>query len=215
MKDLSRGIAVIVLLLVTGAFLHQRKQPEKVPAHLALADFPRDFGNWRGQLIPITSDVREVLGDGDFLNVYYRPNPPEQPPVDFFLAYFQTQRTGSTIHSPKNCLPGSGWTPMEAEHIQLNVPNGPPINANRYVIAKGADKQLVVYWYQAHGRTVASEYAAKFYLIADAMRMNRSDGALVRLITPIASGEDSKGAEQRLVAFAQNIGPELDHYIPR
>jgi EpsI family protein len=215
MKDLSRGIVVIVLLLVTGAFLQQRKQPEKVPAHQTLAEFPRELGTWRGQVIPITNDVREVLGDGDFLDIYYRPNPPQQPAVDLFMAYFQTQRTGSTIHSPKNCLPGSGWTPMEAEHMLLPVPNGPPIHANRYVIAKGAEKQLVLYWYQAHGRTTASEYAAKFYLIADAMRMNRSDGALVRLVTPIASNEDSHGAEQRLIAFAQNVGPQLDHFIPR
>ena len=90
-----------------------------------------------------------------------------------------------------------------------------PLTVNRYVIAKGLDRQLVLYWYQSHGRVVASEYAAKFYLVADSIRMNRSDGALVRVVTSINPGETEIAAENHAVAFTESSLPVLDSYIPR
>ena len=157
-------------------------------------------------------DVREVLGNGDFLERLYKRNTYE-PPVDLFVAYFPSQRTGSTIHSPQNCLPGSGWTPLEKNRIQLAGP-GTPVHVNRYVIVKGTDRELVLYWYQAHGRVVASEYWAKFYLVADAISLNRSDGALVRIITPLASNEDVGSAQKRAVQFEEQLIPRLGAYLP-
>jgi EpsI family protein len=135
--------------------------------------------------------------------------------VDLFLAYFPSQRTGDTIHTPKNCLPGAGWTPLESGRVALERPDGPAIRVNRYVIGKGTDHMLVLYWYEAHGRAVASEYWAKFYLVADAIRLNRTDGALVRIITPWLSGENLDTAQQRAVDFAGSILPLLDNYIPQ
>ena len=96
----------------------------------------------------------------------------------------------------------------------LPVGSGGSIPVNRYIIQKGADRQLVIYWYQAHGRAVASEYWAKFYLVADAMRMNRTDGALIRIVTPIAFGESPESAEERAAQFAQRIAPSLSMYVP-
>src|SRR5437764_9538068 len=113
------------------------------------------------------------------------------------MAYFPTQRTGSTIHSPQNCLPGSGWVPVEFSRVEVPLRGSDNIRVNRYVIGKGLDRMLVIYWYQAHGRVVASEYWAKFYLVEDAIRMNRSDGALVRLMTPIGQNESAASAQQR------------------
>jgi len=171
-------------------------------------------GDWQGQDIPIPQWALDVLGDGEFVERNFRRSPSELP-VDFFMAYFPTQRTGSTIHSPQNCLPGSGWVPIESTLLELTYPGTTKSKVNRYILANGPDRMLVLYWYQAHGRVVASEYRAKFYLVADAIRMNRSDGALVRVTTPISRKESVASAEQRGVAFLHDGLPLLEKYIPQ
>jgi EpsI family protein len=137
------------------------------------------------------------------------------PYVDLFIAYFRSQRAGDTIHSPQHCLPGSGWMPIENRRILLSMPGHAPFPANRYLIAKGESRQLVLYWFWAHDRGVASEYWAKFYLVADSIKMNRSDGSLVRITTPMLAGETAEQAEQRILPFASEVMPLLDTYIPR
>jgi EpsI family protein len=207
-------LLVVTLLASAGLFLHSRSQPELLPPHDALASFPSRVGNWLGTELPLSPDVRQVLGEGDFLvRIYGRR--PDEPYIDLFLAFFASQRTGSTMHSPQNCLPGAGWMPVESGRMQLSRPDGRAITVNRYVIAKGLERRLVLYWYQAHGRVVASEYWAKFYLVADAIRMNRSDGALIRVMTPIAQNETLASAEKRGVTFVQEALPLLDSYVPR
>jgi EpsI family protein len=136
-------------------------------------------------------------------------------PVSLYIAYFPSQRAGDTIHSPKNCLPGAGWAPVQADRIQVSVPGHAPFEANRYLIAQGEDRQLVLYWYWAHNRATAGEYAAKFYLVADSIRMHRSDGSLVRLSTPLARGEDVETAQKLLLSFAANVVPLMNTYVPR
>ena len=211
--DNLRFALAAALLLGTAVFLQARHKAEVVPKSPPLTAFPIALGDWHGRGLAMADSVRQVLGPGDFLSrVYSRP---QQPYVDLFIAYFPSQQAGDTIHSPKNCLPGSGWTPMKAERLQVNVPGRPPILANRYIIAKGPERQLVLYWYQAHGRTVASEYWAKIYLVLDALRMNRTDGSLVRVLTPITQSETEATAERRVVDFASLLAPHLDSYIPR
>jgi len=208
-----RTFPIVVLLAGAGLFLHSRSQAERLPSHDALASFPSQVGNWLGREVALSPDVRRVLGEGDFLvRVYGRR--PDEPYLDLFLAYFPSQRTGSSIHSPQNCLPGAGWLPVESGRIKLLRPDGKTITVNRYLIGKGLEQRLVLYWYQAHGRVVASEYWAKFYLVADAMRMNRSDGALVRITTPVAPQESVESGERRAVEFAQQILLTLDDYFP-
>src|SRR5262249_30001842 len=153
-------------------------------------------------------DQLEVLGPGDFLLRIYRSRSVTEP-VDLFLAYFPSQRAGDTIHSPKNCLPGAGWSPLESSRISVSLQGRAGFPANRYVIGRGADRQLVLYWYWAHDRAVASEYWAKFYLVADSIRLNRSDGSLVRLTTPIERDESDDAAQQRLLSFAEEAIPRL------
>ena len=132
-----------------------------------------------------------------------------------FIAYFPSQRQGDTIHSPKNCLPGSGWTPIDAARMPISVTGSGPILVNRYVIAKGLDKDMVLYWYQAHGRVTPSEYWAKIFLVADAVRENRSDGAMIRVITSILDGENEASAEDRVLKFSSQLVPILSAYIPQ
>ena len=209
---LIRFMVVVVLLAGTAVLLSARDRREILPPHLAVQDFPREIGAWHGQDMPLQPEVKQILGDGDFLVRIYRA--PGLPYVDFFLAYFPTQRTGSTIHSPQNCLPGSGWIAADLKRIELTN-DGKGALVNRYIIAKGLDRQLVLYWYQSNGRIVASEYWAKFFLIADSIRRNRSDGALVRVITPVAREERIESAEQRALDFARQAQSQLDRFVPR
>jgi len=208
----GRFLVVACLLAGAAALLHARQAVETVPQGLPLSSFPTRIGDWQSQDLTLSPDILSVLGPGEFLSRVY--SAPGQPYVDFFVAYFPSQRTGDTIHSPKNCIPGSGWTPLESSRITITRADGTGIPANRYLIQKGADRQLVIYWYQAHGRAVASEYLAKFYLVADAIRMNRSDGSLVRVVTAIRDGEEAASAEKRAVSFAQQVIPMLNQYVP-
>lgn len=208
----GRFLLVIGLLAASAGLLGSRRQIEVIPKHLPVSSFPIQVGKWSGQDQPISNEILSVLGPGDFVSRLYEQ--PGRLPMGFFLAYFPSQQTGDTIHSPKNCLPGAGWMPVESSRIVLPLSGGRSISANRYIIEKGIEHQFVLYWYQAHGRSVASEYWARFYLVADAIRMNRTDGALIRIITPIAQGENSESAEQRAVTFAQQIIPLLDQYVP-
>jgi EpsI family protein len=176
---------------------------------------PYELGDWTGIDVPLQPDVLEILGPGDFLQRFYQNTSVTEPPVDVFLAYFPSQRTGDTIHSPRHCLPGAGWLPAESSRISISLPGRVPFQANRYVVAKGDDRQLVLYWYLAHDRALASEYWAKFYLVTDSIRLNRSDGALVRVITPLPPGEAVEIAQQRLLSFTETMVPRLDTYIPR
>lgn len=203
----------MALLAGTTLFIHSHSQAEHLPPRMELTEFPLTLGDWSGTDVPITDDVREILGPGDFVQRVYR-HAPEEPSVDLFLAYFPTQRTGATVHSPQNCLPGAGWVPVESGQIHLPQADGKIATVNRYVIAKGSERRLVMYWYQAHGRITANEYWAKFYLVADSIRLNRSDGALVRVITPLVQGEEPDKAQQRATEFLRDLTLTLSQYIP-
>jgi EpsI family protein len=212
--SLLRFLLVVFLIGGTGLFLRARSGAEDIPDRQPFPAFPNQIDGWTGKDIKLLPDTLRVLGSGEFLHrVYFRSA--NEPYIDLFLAYFPTQRTGSTWHSPQNCLPGAGWVPTEGSRIQVQAGNGHQVTVNRYIIAKGLERQLVHYWYQAHGRVVASEYWAKFYLVADAVRLNRSDGALVRVVTPVSAGEDLQAADRRLTQFSQAVLGRLDPYIPR
>jgi EpsI family protein len=209
-----RFAITLILLAGTAIFLQERKRIETLPPRQLLAAFPHQVGSWTGSDVSIPPDVREVLGNGDFLLRIYQ-NATAEPDVDLFVAYIPSQREGDTLHSPKNCLPGAGWSPVEASQLSISLSGQPPLRVNRYVIAKGDERQLVFYWYGAHGRAVASEYWAKFYLIADSIRLNRSDGSLVRVVTPLSEDETPEHAQKRLLEFTGNAAPLLDSYVPK
>jgi EpsI family protein len=174
---------------------------------------PAIQAGWSGYDLPISQETRDVLGAGDFLSRIYTRGA-QTASISLFIGYFPTQRTGQTIHSPKHCLPGAGWVFESTSYVDLKDANGKSHRVGEYVIANGETKQFVIYWYQAHGRSVANEYMAKIYMIADAIRMNRTDGALVRVITPIASGEDTSAARKRAEAFTMRLAPFLPRFIP-
>jgi EpsI family protein len=118
------------------------------------------------------------------------------------------------MHSPKNCLPGSGWSFESSQYVTINDMDGKPHQVGEYIIANGNNRQFVIYWYQAHGRSVANEYKAKAYLVSDAIRMNRTDGALVRVITPVLGSNGVPAAKQRAEGFVAELIPQLPRFIP-
>ncbi len=215
MRSHARFLVALVLLGGSALFLQARGRGEIIPQRPPLSSFPDQLGGWTGSDVAMEKETLDVLGPGDFLLRVYRNDSQRQPYTDLFIAYFPTQRAGDTIHSPKNCLPGSGWSPIESSRVPLSVAGHAPFLVNRYLIAKGTDRKLVLYWYWAHGRAVASEYWAKIYLVTDSIRMNRSDGSLVRMTTPMFTGESADAAMQRLMPFVQEVVPLLNQYIPQ
>lgn len=215
MRNLAPRFIITALLIAAAAlFLHARARNEVLPPRLPLEQVPGQLGTWTGVDIPIDQETLDVLGHGDFLHRRYQDES-ERPDLDLFIAYFPSQRAGDTLHSPKNCLPGSGWSQIDSRPVTLSFPGHAPFPATRYVVALGDSRQVVLYWYWAHNRGVASEYWAKYYLVADSLKMNRSDGSLVRVSTPLYPGETADSAEQRLLPFIADLGPLLDRYIPR
>jgi EpsI family protein len=219
---------VIVLLTVTAVLLHTRGDTDYVPAHQPLAQVPTAIGPWNiSQDIPLSQDTLDVLGQGDFLNRVYGHSPTLAQsdaqtqssvnpvvPVSLFIGYFPTQRTGQTIHSPQHCLPGAGWTFESSRYVDMPDVNGKLYNVGEYVISNGDTRQFVIYWYQAHGRSIANEYKAKLYMVSDAIRTNRTDGALVRIITTILPSEPVSSARARALLFAGKLAPLLPEFIP-
>lgn len=205
------GVVIVLLCLCEGVQL-LRNRAEVRPNTPALQGYPMVVGDWRGEDEHMAQSVLDVLGPGDFLSRLYTK--PGTPPVEIFVAYFASQRSGDTIHSPKNCLPGSGWQPLDSGVTVIPLGNGRSTRATRYIVAKGSSRQLVMYWFQSHGKATSSEYAAKFQLIADAIRMNRTDGALVRVVTPVVPGESDAQSELRAAEFMSAAYPALDRFIP-
>jgi EpsI family protein len=195
--------------------LQARGRNEIIPSHMQLSAFPTHLGPWSGTDIPLDKETLEVLGPGDFLVRGYRDPNRDLDYVDLFIAYFPSQRSGDTIHSPKHCLPGAGWSPDRNDRVMLAFPGHAPFPVNRYIISKAGARKFVLYWYWAHDRGIASEYWAKYYLVTDAIRMNRSDGALVRITMNMLPGETADAAERRLSPFTAQVVPLLDNYIPR
>jgi EpsI family protein len=157
--------------------------------------------------------VEEVLKADDLMTrLYSEPGNPLS--ANLFVAFFQSQRTGKSPHSPKNCLPGSGWVPSSSSIIPLTVPTEPkPVWVNRYVVSNGDAKSVVLYWYQSHGRVVANEYRATLFVITDAIRLNRTDTALVRVVVPVANG-DVQSSTKAAVDFVQSFFGVLRQYLP-
>ena len=209
----SRFWVVIALLAGTALLLFARGSSDLIPASTPLAQVPDSIEGWTGSDVPINQETLDVLGAGDFLSRIYTQQG-QWAQIGLFIGYFPTQRTGVTIHSPKNCLPGAGWVFESSQYVNLNDANGSPHRVGEYIIADGENRQFVIYWYQAHGRSVANEYMAKIYLVTDAMRLNRTDGALVRVITPIGSAETTSQAKARAEAFTAQLAPMLPRFIP-
>jgi len=204
----GRAVGSSILLLALTVAFHSVSHGESIPLRRQLAYFPQTIGNWQGQDVPLDSRADALKADDVLTRTYAAAH---DLPIALYIAYFQSQRQGQTIHSPKNCLPGSGWTAVESRRETIELNDGAQVNLNRYVVQDGDERQLVLYWYQSHGKTVASEYKAKVDLVVDAIRLNRTDGALVRVSLPLQGAESEKQARD----FLAQVYPLLKDYIPQ
>ncbi len=204
------AVAVLAFGILSMRQLNHR---ERVPPRAPLAEFPMLLGRWSGENVPLSARIVRAVGLDDYLNRIYRDG--SEAPLTIYISYYSSQRTGQTIHSPKNCLPGAGWQPVESRRLSIPVPGSPPLVVNEYDVARDTARVLVLYWYQERGRDIASEYAAKFWLTADALTRDRTDGALVRVTTPIGNAGRNLGpAERRAVSFVETVFPHLSKFIP-
>lgn len=229
MKNVSlvRAAVVAAVLALAAVALARASKSEPVPPRESLATFPWQLGRWQGQ----SSDrfdqrVETVLGVDEYINRVYTA--PSGTGVGLYIGYYKSQRQGDTMHSPLNCLPGAGWEPVVQKRALLRVATGidqatgrptgeREILVNRFVIQRGLDRQVVIYWYQSHGRVVASEYWGKIYTVLDAIRLNRTDAAMVRVIAPVYGPDDAAvtNAETSATEFTQAMFPYLARYLPQ
>jgi EpsI family protein len=217
-RPLTRAIALCLLLVATSVFLASAREAEVVVSRTTFDAFPMNISPWKAiNDPPLEEDILKVLGVDDYLSrIYYKP---DGAAVGLYMGFYGSQRQGDTIHSPLNCLPGAGWEPVSQGRLRIANADGQgrDITVNRYIVQKGLDRQLVLYWYQSHGRVVASEYTSKAYLIHDAVRLNRTDGSMVRVIAPIkVDASDNGAAAERLAEeFVRAIFPLLPAYLPQ
>lgn len=199
---------MVVMLLTAGLGYRALPHGRSVVLSVHLAALPLEVGHWHGADVKLDPHTVKALGVDDYLNRLYTG--PDGSQVGLYIGYFGIQRTDESIHSPRNCLPGTGWEPVGSSYISLNVAEGQQIQINQYLVQKGFDRQIVLYWYQSHGRVIANEYTAKLDMVLDAISLNRTDSALIRVNTPLtASGKD------RAAAFISDIWAELDQRIPK
>ncbi len=202
------------VLLVQAALFYTISHGEIVPVNAPLSDFPKMVGNWfLTQEGTIEKQVQDVLRADDLLTRTYG-NTSMGRSANLFVAYFRTQRTGAAPHSPKNCLPGNGWVADQSDIIDVKVQGEvASIPVNRYIVSRGEDRSVVLYWYQTPKRVVASEYSAKVYLVTDSIRYKRTDTALVRVVVPVL-GKDDDGALNTAIEFVRTVFPPLRSYLP-
>jgi EpsI family protein len=206
---LARAVIVVAAIAGAGALVDVTARRQVAAPRSPLATLPRVIGEWRGlDAAPLADDVVATLGVDDYVNRRYVRG---GLPVSAYVGYYADQRSGDAIHSPRNCLPGSGWEPVASGDVPIGSGSG-AVRVARYEIARGSDRQLVLYWYQGRGRIISDEYANKGWLMFDAARSGRSDGGLVRLIGPVVTSPDDTLRE--LSSFAALLLPHLSRYLP-
>ena len=209
----SARILSLVLLAQAGTF-YGFSRSENIPHRSPLAGFSVSGTPWQMlQETELDKETLDVLKADDILSRVYQ-NRDNGRYATLFVAYFETQRNGKAPHSPKNCLPGSGWVQTQGGTVDIDIPGREtPITVNRYVVARGDNQSVVLYWYQSHNRVIASEYAAKVYTVADAIRYNRSDTALVRIVVGVNDGNTAQALDTA-TAFARTVFDPLKAYLP-
>jgi EpsI family protein len=211
----SKSVRIMSLVLIAQASLfYGFSRTEKVPFHKSLAGFSLDNPHWSlMQELEIDKESLEVLKADDLISRAYVDKSNGRM-ATLFVAYFATQRTGKAPHSPKNCLPGAGWVQTKSGTVSIPVSGeAQPIVVNQYLIARGENESVVLYWYQSHNRVIASEYMAKIYTVADSIRYDRSDTSLVRVVVPVINS-DRQSAIDTAVSFVQAVFQPLKDYLP-
>ena len=210
--QIKKTIIVIGVLLLTSFVIRYFDQSAAVWPKKPLKAFPMVIGEWQGTSARFDKRIYEVLGVDDSILSNYRNNDGDN--IQFYIGFYGSQREGNLIHSPKNCMPGSGWNIVNSGLISLNIPsrNDPPVKVIRLFLQKGMQKQMVLYWFHSRGRVIASEYSQRIYLVLDSILRHRTDGSFVRLTSSV--GCDEQHTLETMKRFAIQIFPLLDQFLP-
>lgn len=201
----------VVLAVFAALLVALPARTEAVPGREPFLSFPTQFGGWSGRRAALERIYLDTLQLDDYVLADYRRAPEEL--VNLYVAWYDSQRAGQSAHSPRSCLPGGGWRITSLQQVQVPTADR-PLRLNRVQIELGNQKQLVYYWFQQRGRIMTNEYLAKWYLFWDSLTRRRTDGALVRLATPLLPGENAQAADARLAAFLSQAAPRLARHIP-
>jgi EpsI family protein len=211
-KGVKECLVASIVLIAAGLLLGFTSHRKETPLRQSFAHFPLRIDAWQGKELGLEPQVLRVLQVDDYMMRQYWDA--QGTSVGLYVGYYQSLRQGAGYHSPKNCLPGSGWSFVKTGTTLLHVEGqNNPIEVNAFIIQKGLDKQLVLYWYQDRGRIITSEYWAKIYLVMDAIFKKRTDGTFVRLTIPFAEKDEAVVRAQGK-AFAERIFPLLQTYLP-
>lgn len=210
----TRNLALIVAALVgAGAYVHfGTSNILKVPVRANLDTLPYELEGWRSERQELSTATLEVLGADD--HIVTNLLSPGGEHFNLYINYLDMQRHGHSWHSPRQCIPGGGWQITQHDIVPTTTADGKQFHYNRIIIENRGNRQLLYYWYDQRGRKIANEFVMKLTLIYDAMTMRRTDGAMIRIITPIARAESVEDAEARLLGFMQTLEPKLPAYIP-
>lgn len=203
------------VLLLTSAAVLSVAMPERVytiPQRADFGEFPMNMAEWRGQPDRLEKMYVDALNFDDYLMANYADA--EQRPVNLYIGYYATQHADKVPHSPRACIPGGGWAITDFSQRELLPTSLGSLQVNRAIIQRGEHRHLVYYWFKQRNRNVTDEYLVKWYIFWDALTKSRTDGALVRLTTPVLQGEALDRADQRLATFAHELSPALARYVP-
>jgi hypothetical protein len=209
-------LTLLLLIMVLPIKAVMVDRIEKIPSRLQFSTMPLSMQKWAGHASFLDQDVVEALKFEDYLVADY-VNADSGQDVNLYTAYYQSQRKGASVHSPKTCLPGGGWQIQKFSQIEFNntlFPQAQNMQVNRVLIQKGETRNLVYYWFQQRGRIITNEYLAKWFIFWDALTRNRTDGALVRVTAAVANEADIDKADLALQNFIGNLSPLLPRYIP-
>jgi exosortase D (VPLPA-CTERM-specific) len=202
--------AIVVALL--GSLLPQRAEAALLRRHFS--EFPLAAGEWQGRRQALEKAYLDVLQLDDYLLADFT-SAPAHAFVNLYVAYYDSQRKGQSAHSPRSCIPGGGWRISSITPRALTVATGAmPIMANRVVIERDTDRQVLYYWFSQRGRSITNEYAVKWYIFMDAVVRNRTDGAMIRISAPQLPGQTEADVDRALATFAKQMVPRLTPYIP-
>lgn len=209
------GLIIVGSLGLLTTQLEARE--ERTVPRQTFVDFPLQLGSWEGIARPLEQVYIDALRFEDYLLADFHRQDDPHSPINLYVAYYQSQRSGQAIHSPQSCIPGDGWLITSVETIPLDPPSPgmEPFFVNEVIIEKGDVQQVVWYWFQQRQRNLTNEYLLKWYLVWDALTQGRTDGALIRFTTPIPSHGDLTLAKARLEEFSQLVHARLDSYVPR
>ena len=207
-------IVAVILLSATFALSQGIEFREKIPITRSLNHFPLKVGEWTGTRQSMEQKFVDELDLSDYGIIEYQNKAGKR--VNFYVAYYESQRKGESIHSPATCLPGGGWIFKKSGKsvIPLSKESNRSMSVNRAFMQKSGYKQLSYYWFPQRGRILTNAYQLKVYAFWDALTKHRTDGALVRVMTPVYEFEKLEDAEARLQKFTRDIVPVLDEFVP-